>query len=110
MIPDVDYVLEREHAYPLRSDRYRETPMQSAFSRVVVTFVILGLSGTGNVAISQVGLTSDVRVGWLKKNAVSVRTIDPRDQEFSDLMALKRSIGNARIVMLGESKIGRAHV
>jgi len=80
--------------------------MQSAFSRVVVTFVILGLSGTGNVAISQVGLTSDVRVGWLKKNAVSVRTIDPRDQEFSDLMALKRSIGNARIVMLGESSHG----
>jgi erythromycin esterase len=48
----------------------------------------------------------DFRVDWLKKNAVNIRTVDPKDQDFSDLAPLKKAIGDARIVMLGESTHG----
>jgi erythromycin esterase len=42
------------------------------------------------------------RVAWLTTNAVGVRSIDPLDDDFSDLMPLARLIGNARVVGLGE--------
>ena len=42
------------------------------------------------------------KVGWLKQNAVNIRTIDPADEDFSDLMPLKKIIGDAQVVMIGE--------
>jgi erythromycin esterase len=48
----------------------------------------------------------DFRVDWLRKNAVNIRTVDPKDQDFSDLAPLKKAIGDSRIVMLGESTHG----
>ncbi len=51
---------------------------------------------------------SDVasKVEWLQKNAVRIRSIDPGDDDFSDLMPLKKIIGNARVVQLGEQSHG----
>jgi hypothetical protein len=43
------------------------------------------------------------KIAWLSNNAVSIRSIDPRDQDFADLHPLARAIGNARIVLLGGS-------
>jgi erythromycin esterase len=41
-------------------------------------------------------------VDWLRRNAIPVRSIDPADEDFSDLQPLKRILGDSRIVMLGE--------
>lgn len=51
-------------------------------------------------------LAKDARVKWLKRNAVGVRSVDPKDEDFRDLMPLKKVLGNVRIVMLGESTHG----
>ena len=46
------------------------------------------------------------KVEWLFKNALPVRSIDPADDDFADLMPLKKMIGDARIVQLGEQSHG----
>jgi erythromycin esterase len=51
-------------------------------------------------------LAKDARVKWLKRNAVGVRSVDPKDEDFHDLMPLKKVLRNVQIVMLGESTHG----
>ncbi len=46
------------------------------------------------------------QVQWLRENAVVLRSIDPKDEDFSDLMPLKKAIGKARVVFLGEQSHG----
>lgn len=46
------------------------------------------------------------RVAWLKKNAAPLRTVDPADEDFADLEPLRKAIGDARIVQLGEQTHG----
>jgi erythromycin esterase len=46
------------------------------------------------------------RVAWLKKHALAFRTIDPADEDFSDLEPLRKVMGEARIVQLGEQSHG----
>jgi erythromycin esterase len=41
------------------------------------------------------------KAGWLAGNAVALRSIDPRDADYADLTALKKLIGESRIVLLG---------
>ncbi len=45
---------------------------------------------------------SSRKVAWLKENAVKIRSIDSLDEDFSDLMPLKKIIGDASVVMIGE--------
>jgi len=47
-------------------------------------------------------------VAWVKKNAVSFRSIRTDDTDFSDLQPLKKLIGKARVVQLGEQTHGDA--
>ena len=54
------------------------------------------LAGTGGGSLSD-------KVAWLAKNAVALRSIDPRDEDFADFEPLKKAIGDARIVLLGET-------
>jgi erythromycin esterase len=49
---------------------------------------------------------ADPRVAWLRQHAAPIRSLAPDDEEFSDLMPLAKSIGNARIVQLGEQSHG----
>lgn len=58
------------------------------------------------LAASQPGPPDDSRVTWLKENALPIRSIDPADEDFADLMPLVRIIGNARVVQLGEASHG----
>ena len=46
------------------------------------------------------------RVRWVEENALAVRSIQPADEDFSDLMPLARLIGTARVVQLGEATHG----
>ncbi|MGE0479877.1 MAG: erythromycin esterase family protein [Phycisphaerae bacterium] len=60
-------------------------------------------------AASQPGSTespSVARVKFLREHAVPIRTIDPDDDDFADLMPLKDAIGTARVVALGEQSHG----
>lgn len=46
------------------------------------------------------------RVRWVAEHAVAVRSIDPADEDFSDLLPLVQAIGKARVVQLGEATHG----
>jgi erythromycin esterase len=46
--------------------------------------------------------SQDARVAWLRTHATPVRSVDPGDEDYSDLEPLKEIIGDARIVLLGE--------
>jgi erythromycin esterase len=43
------------------------------------------------------------RVRWVAEHTVAVRSIDPADEDFSDLLPLVDVIGKARVVQLGEA-------
>ncbi len=43
------------------------------------------------------------RLAWVKANVVVVKSIEPDDEDFRDLMPLADSIGPARIVQIGEA-------
>lgn len=52
------------------------------------------------------GEERDERVRWLAEHSVTVRSIVPADEDFSDLQPLVSMIGNARVVALGEGTHG----
>jgi erythromycin esterase len=43
---------------------------------------------------------------WIAEHAIAVRSIDPMDEDFSDLEPLMDAIGSARVVQLGEPSHG----
>lgn len=47
-------------------------------------------------------LVSD-KVAWIQKNAVAIRSLDPTDNDFADLLPLRQFIGSARFVLLGRT-------
>ncbi len=61
-------------------------------------------------ATSAIGaqVATDLRenVAWLKRNASPIRTVNPADEDWTDLEPIGRAIGDARIVMLGEGSHG----
>ena len=59
------------------------------------------LCGIGAVAAKE-----DVRVSWLKENAIPLASIDPAAEDFKDLQPLKQLWKNVRIVQLGEQSHG----
>jgi erythromycin esterase-like protein len=46
------------------------------------------------------------KVEWLSKNELQIRSIDPNDDDFADLAPLKKILGDARVVQLGEQSHG----
>ena len=49
---------------------------------------------------------ADERVSWLTAHAIPLRTLDPDDEDMSDLAPLADLIGDARVVLLGEASHG----
>ncbi len=47
-------------------------------------------------------LSADPRVAWLRQNVTPIRSIDPRDMDFSDLQPLRSALKEVRVVLLGE--------
>ncbi|MBO3748424.1 erythromycin esterase family protein [Streptosporangiaceae bacterium NEAU-GS5] len=46
---------------------------------------------------------TEEHVQWLRDNAHRLRTLDPEDDDFSDLEPLRAVVGDARVVAIGES-------
>jgi erythromycin esterase len=46
------------------------------------------------------------RIDWLGKNSIGIRSIDPDDNDFSDLVPLKSVLAKVRIIQLGEDYHG----
>jgi len=51
-------------------------------------------------------LRNDPRTEWLRKNAAAIRSIEPDDEDFSDLAFLREQLRGVRVVLLGESDHG----
>ena len=69
---------------------------------LLLTMFLLAMSaGAAPVA-------TDLRenIAWLKRNASPIRTVDPADEDWTDLEPIGRAIGDARMVMLGEGSHG----
>jgi erythromycin esterase len=58
------------------------------------------------IALSPIVLADPTLDRWLRDNAIPIRTIDPLDDDFTDLMPLRDLIGPARVVALGEQSHG----
>jgi erythromycin esterase len=76
------------------------------FTFVIVAWMLVSLLRADDPPISKSDGTTDPRVDWLKKNAIALKSIDPEDEDFSDLEPLAKAIGEARIVQLGEQSHG----
>jgi len=69
-------------------------------------FVLTAASAALAPAAPTPGWAQDPLTAWLAAHAVRVRTTDPADEKFSDLLPLAHAIGSARIVQLGEPSHG----
>jgi erythromycin esterase len=82
-------------------------------SIAISLWLILGTAGgviapgTTARAEDQPGNSEEgARVAWLKKHVAPLRSIDPGDEDFSDLEPVRKAIGDARIVFLSEELHG----
>jgi len=58
-------------------------------------------------SVSKLSVKEDPRIDWLKTNAVKIKSVEPADEDFSDLEPLKNIIGDSvRLVMFGEQSHG----
>ena len=78
------------------------------FKSILTLFctVILVLSVNNKSFAEEVSSKDDFRIDWLKQHAIPLRSIDPNDEDFSDLEPLGKAIGDAQIVQLGEQTHG----
>lgn len=51
-------------------------------------------------------LSGDPRVAWLRENVHPIRSIDPDDEDFTDLEPLRETLEGVRLVWLGEADHG----
>jgi erythromycin esterase-like protein len=71
---------------------------------LVAALLVLSLPIT---AVAQTDtLSTREKIADLRDQIISLRTVDPAETSFSDLMPLKHDIGDRRIVVLGEPTHG----
>jgi erythromycin esterase len=74
--------------------------------------IVLFISMAAVVSAGEAALSSPTSAGasdaadWLRRHAVEIRSLDPENEDFSDLAAFGDAIGDARIVGLGEQSHG----
>jgi erythromycin esterase len=69
-----------------------------ASNAAVVFLILLGLTS--------LDAGTDARVAWLKGRLAPLRSIDPADEDFSDLEPIRKAVGDSRIVWLSEPSHG----
>lgn len=57
-------------------------------------------------AARKADLRRDPRTAWLRRQAVPIRSIEPHDEDFSDLRFLRDDLCDVRMVLLGEGDHG----
>jgi erythromycin esterase len=75
----------------------------------IVALLLMCLAGSLAIAQQRTPTAhapSDVLNTWIAEHAVAVRSIDPMDEDFSDLEPLVDAIGSSRVVQLGEPSHG----
>jgi len=74
--------------------------------KTILVLIILGLLCVTISFAEEIRPKDDLRVSWLKKHAIPLRSIDPNDEDYTDLEPLAKVLGNVRIVQLGEQSHG----
>jgi erythromycin esterase-like protein len=83
----------------IRRDRF-----QRGFATAVTVIALLSCVGHATGVSAEV--EANERVAWLKAHAAELRTIDPDDDDYSDLEPFREAVNKSRIVMLGEQSHG----
>ncbi|HEX9692331.1 MAG TPA: erythromycin esterase family protein [Gemmatimonadales bacterium] len=63
-------------------------------------------ASAGMQAARREDLRRDPRTAWLRAHAASIRSVEPEDDDFSDLEFLRRDLRGVRVVLLGEENHG----
>jgi erythromycin esterase len=74
-------------------------------SQIVLLSLALAITDPAHAA-DPPSAREEARVDWLKKHVASLRSIDPSDEDFSDLKPIRKAIGDARIVQMSEPSHG----
>jgi erythromycin esterase len=69
-------------------------------------FLAFGWALSAGVALHAGARSEEAQVAWLRKEAVTLRSIEPGDEDFSDLEPLRALLAKKRIVVLGEASHG----
>jgi erythromycin esterase len=72
--------------------------------KFILTGTLVVILGVGTFA--QESSAPDPRVQWLNQHAIRVRSVEPTDEDFSDLDPLKKVLRGVRLVLLGEESHG----
>src|SRR5262249_28557288 len=79
--------------------------VMTARSAVVCSLlIVLGLSAADDAKPADV--PDAARAAWLKSHVAPLRSIDPADEDFTDLEPIRKAIGDARVVQLSEQSHG----
>jgi erythromycin esterase len=73
---------------------------------IVLGSFLLVLPGQVSAADGASAVGEKERVAWLKKHVAPLHSIDPGNEDFSDLEPIRKAIGEARIVYLSEPSHG----
>lgn len=76
----------------------------SLLSIFVIFFVCNFACETSKKSIGPI--SDEIDLKWLQDNGIAVRSVQPDDEDYSDLEPLKTILSNAKIVMLGEQSHG----
>jgi erythromycin esterase len=81
-----------------------------AAAALAATALLPGRAAHGQTTPAAALTDDSARVEWLRRHAATIRTVDPDDEDFSDLAAFGRAIGDARVVFLGEPSHGTGNL
>ncbi len=74
------------------------------FRRTQHVMLLLALCPALSAAqVTSQDLSGDPRVAWLRENVRPIRSIDPHDEDFSDLESLRTTLDGVQLVLLGEA-------